>query len=262
MRLSTLPVSTTRLPLWPPVLATRGPGGASAGHAHHAMHLVLATAGDLRVRVGNGRWRSAPGVLTAPDVTHAIDAAGREVLLVFLDPESEAGAALRSALAAPVLLVDDTARRELAAGDPMALMRGGGADWTRRVVELLAGQALAPRPATHPRVRRLLARLRTLGPEDETSLEALAAAVGLSPGRLMHAFTESIGTPLRPYLTWLKLQRAAAGIVGGMPLADAAHAAGFADSAHMSRTFRRMFGMTPSMLRPSQLLQDPGARRR
>ena len=32
-------------------------------------------------------------------------------------------------------------------------------------------------------------------------------------------------------------------------LSEAAHAAGFADGAHMSRSFRRMLGMPPSALR-------------
>ncbi|MET0401857.1 MAG: helix-turn-helix domain-containing protein, partial [Cystobacter sp.] len=50
----------------------------------------------------------------------------------------------------------------------------------------------------------------------------------------------------------------------GMPLGEAAQAAGFADAAHMSRTFRRMLGMPPSALRGarrSQLVQARGARR-
>lgn len=66
----------------------------------------------------------------------------------------------------------------------------------------------------------------------------------------MHAFTASIGIPLRPYLAWLRLQRAAGEIVRGVPLSSAAAAAGFSDAAHMSRTFRRMLGMAPSMLQP------------
>ena len=35
----------------------------------------------------------------------------------------------------------------------------------------------------------------------------------------------------------------------GASLTEAAHEAGFADSAHFSRTFRRMFGLAPSSLR-------------
>lgn len=102
-------------------------------------------------------------------------------------------------------------------------------------------------------MRKLLRLLRDDPGEADTSLEALAARVGLSPGRLMHVFTASIGTPLRPYLAWLRLQRAAAAIVGGMSLTEAAAAAGFSDGAHMSRTFRRMLGLPPSALRvPSQ----------
>jgi AraC-like DNA-binding protein len=56
---------------------------------------------------------------------------------------------------------------------------------------------------------------------------------------------------LRPYIAWLRLQRAAAAIAAGMPLAHAATEAGFADAAHMSRSFRRMLGISPSSLRAS-----------
>ena len=39
----------------------------------------------------------------------------------------------------------------------------------------------------------------------------------------------------------------------GANLTEAAHLAGFADSAHLSRTFRAMFGVAPSLLfKPSQ----------
>ena len=38
-------------------------------------------------------------------------------------------------------------------------------------------------------------------------------------------------------------------IAGGSPLTRAAHEAGFSDSAHLSRTFRRMFGVAPTALK-------------
>ena len=246
------PSGSAGLPLWPPLLATRGRGGRSEGHAHHALHLVVALKGSLGVQaegLPEGGVQAA-GVLTAPDAPHALDAAGTEVLLVFFDPQSEAGAALRSTLRGPVRLLT-RAEADAVAEDcePLELMRGGGLAWTQRVVTQLGGADLASRRMVHPRVRKLLRLLRELPPEADTSLEALAEQVGLSPGRLMHAFTESIGVPLRPYLAWLRLQRAAAAIAAGQPLSEAALSAGFADAAHMSRTFRRMLGTTPSALR-------------
>jgi AraC-like DNA-binding protein len=66
----------------------------------------------------------------------------------------------------------------------------------------------------------------------------------------MHVFTESIGIPLRPYLSWLRVQRAACAILGGAQITQAAHLAGFADASHLCRTFHRRLGMLPSALRP------------
>lgn len=241
--------ATAALPAWPPLLAVRGPGSASAPHAHHAMHVVLATRGTLRVRTSaNGAARRAAGVLTAPDVAHAIDAEGVEVVLVFLDPESDVGVALRAALSGAVRLLTPSERDVAMEGaDPAALMTGHGPAWTARLVTTLGAEAPPPAPL-HPRVRRALAILRAS--PDDASLASLAAAVDLSPSRFLHAFTASIGIPLRPYVAWLRLQRAAGAIVGGASLARAAADAGFSDAAHMSRSFRKMLGMPPSALVP------------
>jgi AraC-like DNA-binding protein len=256
MRLPSIvtPASAFELPLWPPLLATRGPGSRSALHTHHAMHFIVCLEGSMRVRAGaSARWRRASGVLTAPDAPHAIDASGCDVLLVFLDPDSDVGRALWAVIPAPVRLLSAAECTALVRDpDPVAIMRTGGVAWTQAALTALGGPHRAPRRVIHPRVRALLRLLRTGSAGREQSLETLARAVGLSPGRLMHAFTESIGLPLRPYLLWLKLQRAAGAIVAGASLTDAAHAAGFADAAHLSRTFRRMFGAAPSMMRPAR----------
>jgi len=251
MRLPSIPAGI-HLKAWPPVLATRGPGFRGDLHSHHALHFVLAIEGELRVRPSaSGRWRSAAGVLTSPHAPHAIDSKGVEVLLVFLDPESDAGAMFRPALNRAVRLLAEGERTALVRDVvPRTILSSGAEEWVRTAARTLR-VPLAPSQRTiHPRVRRLLAVLRGSGVDDATSLEVLAKLVSLSPSRLMHVFTASVGIPLRPYLAWLRVQRAAMAIVNEASMGEAAHAAGFADAAHMSRTFKRMLGIAPSLLRP------------
>ncbi|HYQ25943.1 MAG TPA: helix-turn-helix transcriptional regulator [Polyangiaceae bacterium] len=236
---------------WPPVLATRGPSGPCAWHSHHSLRFALALEGELRIRTTRrGKWVSTPGVLTAPDAAHVLDGQGAELLLVFLDAESVVGAPFRQALSGPVRLISDSERKALTDQVvPKAILRTGAAAWVRQAAEILRLPTPPSPRSVHPRVRALLSLLRNGGMAEATSLEQLASAVGLSPGRLMHVFTLSVGIPLRPYLAWLRVQRAAIDIVSGSALSDAAMAAGFSDAAHMSRTFRRMLGIPPSLLR-------------
>lgn len=240
---------------WPPVLATRGPGGPCEWHSHHSLRFALALEGEVRIRTARqGKWSSAAGVLTAPDAAHVLDAQGAQLLLVFLDPESAAGTSFHAALSGgPVRLISDAERTAMTRDVvPRTILHSGAAAWALQAAETLRIPTPAAPRSVHPRVRALLSMLRNGGVGDATSLEVLASAVGLSPSRLMHVFTSSVGIPLRPYLAWLRVQRAAIDIVSGNSLTDAALAAGFSDAAHMSRTFRRMLGIPPSLLRAMQ----------
>jgi AraC-like DNA-binding protein len=233
------------------VLATHGPAGPCVWHSHHALRFALALEGELRIRTQRqGKWQSAAGVLTLAGTEHMLDAQGAELLLVFLEPESSVGASFGPALKGPVRLFSDAERKALTRDvTPTTILRSGAASWAQSAAQTLRLAPLAAPTAIHPRVRTLLRMIREGGVDEGTSLELLASAVGLSPSRLMHVFTASLGIPLRPYLAWLRVQRAAIGIVTGSSLSDAAQAAGFSDAAHMSRTFRRMLGIPPSWLR-------------
>jgi AraC family transcriptional regulator len=79
-------------------------------------------------------------------------------------------------------------------------------------------------------------------------LADVARQANLSPGRFRHLFVEETGMPLRTYVLWRRLLRVWTLLMQGETLSRAAHAAGFADSAHLSRTARSMFGLAPSSL--------------
>jgi AraC-like DNA-binding protein len=99
----------------------------------------------------------------------------------------------------------------------------------------------------HPRIHRVLKTIpERLETTNGVSLKSLAAISGLSPSRFMHVFTESVGVPLRPYILHLRLQGACAELLAGATVTSAACSAGFSDAAHLTRTFRRMVGITPT----------------
>jgi AraC-like DNA-binding protein len=70
----------------------------------------------------------------------------------------------------------------------------------------------------------------------------------LSPSRFRHLFVQQTGSSFRAYLLWLRINVAIEAAMRGASWTDAAHDAGFADSPHLSRTFRRMFGINPATL--------------
>jgi AraC-like DNA-binding protein len=229
---------------WPPILASLAPGGRSARHAHHALHIVLARNGDLEVTLEHDVHRAA-GVITRPDLPHAIDGTGRDVLIVFVEPESHVGRKL-VASGFEARLVDDAERRQAFATFPGTNLEAV-ARWLDAWIEP------TPVPPLHPAIRRVL-------DAEDLPIDELATIARLSPSRLTHVFSEQVGVSLKSWLLWRKLQRAAASIVTGAPLARAANDAGFSDAAHMSRTFRRMLGLTPSELRDrSRSVQDLSA---
>ncbi|HEY6001571.1 MAG TPA: AraC family transcriptional regulator [Anaeromyxobacter sp.] len=244
---------------WPAVLVTWGPGGASRLHAHHCWHLIVGLDAELSVTTRtDGRPRRAGALISAPEAPHAVDARGTRTLIVFVEPESEAGDRLLASrrCGSVDLFRDADAERLRAMLSPEGSALSDPEGAVARALSL-GGEPIAPPRGRHPGVRRVLRHLREAPPETDASLAALAQIAGLSPGRFMHAFTESVGIPLRPYLRWLKLERASAALAAGASLGEATYGAGFADAAHMSRTFVRMFGVSPSEVqRRSQSVQD------
>jgi AraC-like DNA-binding protein len=231
--------------VWPAAMVVWGPGFTTAGHRHHCVQLVMAMRGTLLIRRRpSDPWIRCGAALVRPDAEHEVDAQNTIVLIGFVESESELGAALAERIEGHISSVSDVevARWRVALGRMPSEARAER--WVR--TQLLHKR----RPVRiHPGVTLVLKHLREkLGIADDFSLKTLASISGLSQSRFMHVFTESTGVPLRPYVLWLRLQRACCDLMSGASVTAAAHAAGFSDAAHLTRTFRRMLGMTPTDL--------------
>ena len=81
------------------------------------------------------------------------------------------------------------------------------------------------------------------------SLPELARELRLSYTGTSHYFSRTVGLPLRSYQLWLKYMRASELRLKGGTLTEIAHAAGFADSSHLCRSWQASYGLSPSYAR-------------
>lgn len=80
------------------------------------------------------------------------------------------------------------------------------------------------------------------------TLAELADVAGLGKFALLRQFKARFGLPPHAWLKQLRIRRASSAILDGMALAEAATVHGFADQAHMTRSFRAVLGFTPGAL--------------
>lgn len=232
--------------LLPSMVALQGKGSVTPPHRHHGMHLLLAREGELTVSI-TGEERITAGVLTPPQLEHAVDADGITMMLFFVDPESVPGKRLERRLGGQPAWLDEAARQALLAELPPVPDGEALRAWMRHTLGHLEVDVEGPR-TMHPKVKRVLGLLEDARLDPAPSLEDFADRVGLAPSRLRSAFTESTGTTWRAYLRWLRLQRAASALSAGVAANEAAITAGFFDAAHMARTFRSTYGISSRTL--------------
>jgi AraC-like DNA-binding protein len=234
--------------LW--LLASDGDEADIHPHAHHAIQITFGLRGTFALSTESARL-TGPVAAVASDTRHLFRGNGVAAFL-FVAPESAAGIALSSDLFRDAPLARLAGPPALAAHAALqACLEHGVTDAALRalghtiVAELSEGSGAA---RLDPRVLAMIAWARH-HLDDRISLARAADHVHLSQSRARHLFAAQTGLPFKTYVLWLRLEHAVQCYAAGTPLTEAAHHAGFADSAHFSRTFRRTFGLPAAALR-------------
>ncbi|MDQ0463280.1 AraC family transcriptional regulator [Caulobacter ginsengisoli] len=219
-------------------------------HGHEEGHFIFITAGDFVTEAGAGE--DGPLLIFNPPGTFHRDhfRAGGAFFSVKVPPEAQAAAAELSPPRSPTRLGQLAAVaamerliRETHAWDGDAALSAEAA-----CLELLAGAGRGG--LTERRPPRWLAQAADLLRDGAGGVAAVAALIGVHPIHLARTFRAFHRCTPGEYLRACRLRRAAGLLCRTrMALADIAHACGYADQSHLTRSFARAHGVAPDAFR-------------
>ena len=234
-----------------------GSNGFKGGTTRRYATNVILAAGSrpFMLKVPHGPAVPCMAAICARGARRSVDATDVPFVSLNLDPETADARRLASLVAdkAIVLLEPDLFT---ACKDQMTSLVQGRLDGPQAqelcdgIVSALAlGQAFTS--PVDVRVQSVAEQLRRQLPSD-LALAPLARRHRLSPTRLGHLFSEQLGLPMSSYLLWAKMRQAVGLIQSRRSLTDIAHASGFADASHLTRTFQAFYAVRPSALADSR----------
>ena len=247
------PISVAQYFPWDGGAIFLGTAGVIPAHAHQAIQICFRFAGRIRLRTNNAEpWTDYELAIVPSRQRHAMD--GSRVhygATIFVEPETREGRVLTERYARHGIAEVDRAP----VADALSSLRAAALEQRGRtaIVEHARGvvQALTrqtePNEASDERIVRAVKYVNEHLSAPLT-LKQVAGVAYLSPSRFRHLFAEQTGMGLRQYVLWRRFVSVWEHRMNGASLSTAAHAAGFADSAHLTRTSRRMIGMPPSLL--------------
>jgi AraC-like DNA-binding protein len=225
--------------------------GITPMHSHYAIQIGCGSERGIRFRPSErDEWTEYGGAIIQSRQPHSMDASHVPFnVVIFIEPETREGRALselylRDGITAlPDEMFDDVVPPLFAAWQEQRSVSAVVGAAQRMIHTLTRG--VEPATVSDERILRAVAYIKS-HLDSPLTLEEVAAQAFLSPSRFRHLFVEQTGLALRPYILWRRFVAVWDLMAAGESLSTAAHRAGFADAAHLTRTSRRMFGFPPS----------------
>ncbi|TGK30615.1 AraC family transcriptional regulator [Leptospira yasudae] len=218
-------------------------------HSHYAATLAVSLTETINIETESGKeeYRVA---LVGPNTYHRTVSPGIEMVALLIDPETYEYGSISE-----FVQTGEVKRLEVNAFLPLIERlwdlyygRLNDAEVWDLHIDLL--RTVYPfrklEKAIDERIQKIAQRIRTEMP-DSIRMKEIGKDFSVSEDRLIRLFKENLGIPLRRYLLWVRILEAAKLLKDGKSITEAAHAAGFSDSAHFTRTFKENFGFVPSL---------------
>ncbi|MCT8332817.1 AraC family transcriptional regulator [Leptospira sp. 85282-16] len=224
-------------------------------HSHYAVSILVSLGAPFHLHTKSDAVIESQGIIIPPNYYHKLDASQSEMVIIQLDPKSEEYK--RIEMDGSPKTIDLEVRNKIQKiADPLfgeTLDCLSARSLYNQILSLLGSGSVLRK--FDERIEIAIQRIKEKMP-NPVSLAELSEISGISTDRFMHLFKDNMGIPLRQYLLWQRLHIAAKLLQVGENLTTASHAAGFSDQAHLSRTFKKMFGVKPSLFLGSQTLHQ------
>lgn len=239
--------------LWPGQALYIGTSPSSTFHQHHAIQIGIGPQEPLRIRYKPTEdYTTCQSFIVGPNTPHQIDAGDATSVFLWIESESVIAQALGRTYGKkghPDIIDADRIGHLSAAlaGIPTHPLDCSQAAFLFAMILREVAPDNFILPLVDPRIKTVIDLIKQSYFGDEPdSINHIAAQVYLSSSRLRHLFHDQFGISIQRYLLWQRLLNAIQRLAHGGVLTHVAHETGFADSSHMTRTFRMMFGVKPS----------------
>jgi AraC family transcriptional regulator len=229
---------------------TYRPGQVIAPHEHRRPYVCVVVDGSYRERsdLGERECRRASVLLHPAGSRHSDRFFDQESRLLLLELEADSLPPIHTPEvfdAGPVCSIGARIHHEAHRLDEFSPLALEGL-----LLELIAASR-RQRAARDASPRWLAAARQQI--DDALPLRAtvrkLAADAGVHPAHFARVFRAHLGCTVADYVRQQRVGRAKEQLTRGVPIAEAALSCGFADQSHLTRSFKRVLGVTPEAFR-------------
>lgn len=213
-------------------------------HSHPTVEVILAQQGSFSLWVKDEKYTDVLFAIIDKNIPHRIEVSGSEVRILMLESFNS-------------LLTDLLVQYQIHFENTVFISKEKSS--LHFIFETIQSFSIQQnlRQTSDWRVEKCLEYFEQSQVDYRTMMDSLTQQTHLSESRISHVFKEYIGISLKKYLVWSRLKRTMQLFLNdNINLYHAGLQSGFYDQAHLSKVFKKVFGISPSDEYNSRIIQS------